>query len=176
MRIPNFSRALPPPGMCEHKKIKYWSTQYGKGQRCLECNRELTESHLWHDPFPTEFDKQVEAHRCAILHTYLHARECVCVYVCVCVLCVSCLVRRCICVCLLVRWACACICVWVGDCKTCCGRADGTAECSRHARPMNCSRELRKSACGSRRKSGSCTRPTSFSTTASTRRASGRKT
>lgn len=65
LRIPNFAKALPPPGVCEHKKIKYWSTQYGKGQRCLECNRELTESHLWHDPFPTEFDKQVEAHRCA---------------------------------------------------------------------------------------------------------------
>jgi hypothetical protein len=44
MKIPNFEKAVPKAPMCEHMRVKHWGGCYGKGLRCLDCGKELTQS------------------------------------------------------------------------------------------------------------------------------------
>ena len=45
MTIANFERAKPQSSFCEHLRSKAWGNAYGKGLRCLDCGKELTQTH-----------------------------------------------------------------------------------------------------------------------------------
>lgn len=47
--IPNFALAVAKSTNCEHTRSKAWGHAYGKGIRCLDCGKELTQSHLDED-------------------------------------------------------------------------------------------------------------------------------
>lgn len=40
-----WNKVIPRARMCEHMRAKAWGDSYGKGVRCLDCGRELTELH-----------------------------------------------------------------------------------------------------------------------------------
>ena len=45
LAIPHFDKAKPIAAFCEHLRSKAWGSAYGKGLRCLDCGKELTQTH-----------------------------------------------------------------------------------------------------------------------------------
>jgi len=44
LSIKNFEKAVPKAPMCEHMRVRNWGDCYGKGLRCLDCGKEMTET------------------------------------------------------------------------------------------------------------------------------------
>ncbi|GBG28710.1 2,5-diamino-6-ribosylamino-43H-pyrimidinone 5'-phosphate reductase [Hondaea fermentalgiana] len=71
LAIVDIEKALPPATRCEHRRVRYWGTQYKNGVRCLRCNAEVSRSFC--DPSQA-WEMNAETGAAIALHRRAEAR------------------------------------------------------------------------------------------------------